>query len=57
MQKNILLILDGVGWGRRDERDAVWTAQTPFLDSLMEEHPWALLKAHGTAVGLPSDGE
>ena len=57
MQKNILLILDGVGWGRRDERDAVWTAQTPFLDSLMAEHPWALLKAHGTAVGLPSDGD
>ncbi|MBN1337165.1 MAG: 2,3-bisphosphoglycerate-independent phosphoglycerate mutase [Deltaproteobacteria bacterium] len=51
----VLCILDGVGWGRRDDGDAVFTAHTPVLDHLMATRPWRLLKAHGTAVGLPSD--
>ena len=53
----VLCILDGVGWGRRDEGDAVYLAKTPHLDHMMETQPWCLLKAHGTAVGLPSDGD
>ena len=52
-----LCILDGVGWGQRDHGDAFFTASTPNLDRLMDNHPWALLKAHGTAVGMPSDGD
>ena len=51
----ILCILDGVGWGRRDRGDAVFMADTPTLDHLMQEHPWRLLLAHGKAVGMPSD--
>lgn len=51
----VLLILDGVGWGRRDEGDAVFLARTPELDELLARHPWGLLQAHGTAVGMPSD--
>ena len=51
----VLCILDGIGWGRRDDGDAVWLAETPVLDRLMEANPWCLLQAHGTAVGLPSD--
>jgi 2,3-bisphosphoglycerate-independent phosphoglycerate mutase len=51
----VLCILDGVGWGRRDSGDAVHLAQTPVLDRLMKQHPWCLLQAHGTAVGMPSD--
>ncbi len=51
----VLCVLDGVGWGRRDEGDAVHLAQTPHLDRLMARGPWCLLRAHGTAVGLPSD--
>jgi 2,3-bisphosphoglycerate-independent phosphoglycerate mutase len=52
-----LCILDGVGWGRRDvETDAVFAADTPTLDRWTNGGAaWTLLKAHGTAVGLPSD--
>lgn len=34
-------------------------AQTPALDALKAAGPrrWRLLKAHGTAVGLPSDAD
>ncbi len=53
----VLCILDGIGWGRRDEGDAVALAHTPVLDALLANHPWCLLQAHGTAVGLPSDGD
>ena len=53
----VLCILDGVGWGRRDHGDAVFMADTPNLDHLSTEHPWTLLAAHGTAVGMPSDGD
>jgi 2,3-bisphosphoglycerate-independent phosphoglycerate mutase len=51
----VLCILDGVGLGRGDEDDAVATARTPNLDALMATCPWTRLRAHGTAVGLPSD--
>ena len=57
MRPVVLCILDGVGWGRRDDGDAVATAHTPVLDGLMSTHEWTLLKAHGTAVGMPSDGD
>jgi len=53
----VLCILDGVGWGRRDDGDAVATASTPHLDQLCSSSPWTLLAAHGTAVGMPSDGD
>lgn len=53
----VLCILDGVGWGRRDATDAVFMAETPNLDRLLAECPHMLLKAHGTAVGLPSDAD
>lgn len=57
MRPVVLCILDGVGWGQRDDGDAVYTAQTPALDELQEKNPWVLLKAHGTAVGMPSDSD
>jgi 2,3-bisphosphoglycerate-independent phosphoglycerate mutase len=53
----VLCIMDGVGWGRRDEGDAVQVAHTPTLDRLMAGHPWRLLQAHGPAVGLPDPGD
>jgi 2,3-bisphosphoglycerate-independent phosphoglycerate mutase len=53
----VLCILDGIGWGRRDEGDAVALAQTPHLDGLMGRCGWRLLQAHGTAVGMPSDND
>ena len=53
----VLCILDGVGWGRHDEGDAVYLADTPNMDALTRDVPWTLLSAHGTAVGMPSDGD
>ncbi len=51
----VIAVLDGVGIGRRDEGDAVHLARTPVLDRLLAEHSDLLLRAHGTAVGMPSD--
>ena len=51
----VLLIMDGVGIGKYADGDAVLNSPTPFLHQLMKEYPTTLLKAHGTAVGLPSD--
>ncbi len=58
----VLVILDGVGLYRgRDEGyggNALDLADTPNLDRLFAESEVFLeLKAHGTAVGLPSDGD
>jgi 2,3-bisphosphoglycerate-independent phosphoglycerate mutase len=51
----VFLILDGVGIGKHDESDAVHLANTPVLDKLLQEPLYTQLRAHGTAVGLPSD--
>ncbi len=53
----VLLILDGVGEGARDEFDAVHLARTPHLDRLRAEGSFRTLAAHGLAVGLPSDAD
>ena len=53
----LLVVLDGVGIGRKDEGDAVALARTPILDWLLANCPHVRLKAHGTAVGLPSDDD
>ena len=49
--------MDGVGIGKHDESDAVFLADTPHLDRLLQSRLRTQLKAHGTAVGLPSDGD
>ena len=51
----VLVIMDGVGKGDGGSGDAVVQAKTPTLDALLEKCPCTYLKAHGTAVGLPSD--
>ena len=51
----VLVIMDGVGKGDGGSGDAVVQAKTPNLDRLLSECPHTYLKAHGTAVGLPSD--
>jgi 2,3-bisphosphoglycerate-independent phosphoglycerate mutase len=53
----VLAILDGVGYGAYTEGDAVREAKTQVLDALCARHPHTRLKAHGTAVGLPSDDD
>ncbi len=51
----VLVIMDGVGRGDGGSGDAVKAAKTPNLDELFATCPYTWLKAHGTAVGLPSD--
>ncbi len=53
----VLVIMDGVGFGKYKEGDAVAAAMTKHLDKLYEKYPWTKLKAHGLAVGLPSDAD
>ena len=47
--------MDGIGLGREDAGDAVHAARTPTLDWLAANVPTTTLRAHGLAVGLPSD--
>lgn len=53
----LLIILDGVGIGKRDASDGVFMARTPCLDRLMKSPLYTTLKAHGKAVGMPSDAD
>lgn len=53
----VLAILDGIGRGAGDEADAVALARTPNLDHMWTAQNARLLRAHGTAVGLPSDDD
>ena len=53
----VLVVLDGVGVGAGDEADAVKIATTPAMDRLWVPGARCLLRAHGKAVGLPSDDD
>ncbi len=52
-----VLVLDGVGINSKIEGNAIAKAATPTLDRLLRDYPTLSLKAHGTAVGLPSDDD
>ena len=53
----LTIVMDGVGIAPATEANAVAGAYTPTLDMLMAKYPTVSLKAHGTAVGLPSDDD
>lgn len=53
----VTIIMDGVGHSPQQTGNAVRQAHTPNLDRLWERYPNTLLKAHGTAVGMPSDSD
>ncbi len=53
----VLVVMDGIGRGAGDEADAVSIASTPTLDRLWVPGARAELRAHGKAVGLPSDDD
>ena len=53
----LLIIMDGMGIGKADESNAVFMANTPHLDTLFKSDLYTQLKAHGMAVGLPSDDD
>ncbi|EQA35069.1 2,3-bisphosphoglycerate-independent phosphoglycerate mutase [Leptospira inadai serovar Lyme str. 10] len=56
-RKVLLVILDGVGYSPRGREfgNAIAAAKLPFLNKLWNDAPTIHLKAHGTAVGMPSD--
>lgn len=56
-QNVLLVVMDGVGEREARGGNACKLAHTPTLNYLRESAPWTLLKAHGTAVGLPSDDD
>lgn len=55
----LLIIMDGVGIARpgKEAASAVVQANTPILDKLFKSELFRTIKAHGTAVGLPSDDD
>ena len=57
----LMVIMDGVGVGPKDEFDAVHCAKTPLLHRLTDPaangHRFRTIRAHGTAVGLPTDAD
>lgn len=54
--KVVLIIMDGWGEGRKDKSDAIFNAQTPFIDSCYNKYPHSELLTSGKYVGLP-DGQ
>jgi 2,3-bisphosphoglycerate-independent phosphoglycerate mutase len=57
MKKILLVVMDGIGFSTTGVGDAVAQANTPTLDRFLAEYPNVRLKAHGAAVGLPSDDD
>jgi 2,3-bisphosphoglycerate-independent phosphoglycerate mutase len=53
----LLVVMDGVGIAPDTDGNVFTKARTPLLDSLMKGKLYRTLKAHGTAVGLPSDAD
>ncbi|KAH6780969.1 Phosphoglycerate mutase [Perilla frutescens var. hirtella] len=54
-----VVVLDGWGEANPNQYNCIHAADTPTMDSLKKVAPerWRLVKAHGTAVGLPSDDD
>lgn len=53
----VLVIMDGVGYGKYTEGDAVQESKMDALNAMEKISPVTRLRAHGTAVGLPSDDD
>ena len=53
----VLVVMDGVGESSEELGNMVMKATTPTLDALKANDPFRIIKAHGTAVGLPSDDD
>ena len=53
----VLVVMDGVGESSDALGNMVMQATTPTLDKLKANDPFRIIKAHGTAVGLPSDDD
>ncbi|XP_057796707.1 2,3-bisphosphoglycerate-independent phosphoglycerate mutase [Salvia miltiorrhiza] len=54
-----MVVLDGWGEANPNQYNCIHIAETPTMDSLKKGAPekWRLVKAHGKAVGLPTDDD
>ena len=53
----VTIVMDGFGIAKSDVGSAIAAANTPTLDKLYATCPHITLRAHGTAVGMPSDDD
>ncbi len=53
----VTVVMDGFGVTPNREGNAIFHAYTPTLDRLFAKCPHTILKAHGIAVGMPSDAD
>ena len=51
----VTIVMDGYGIPKSDAGSAIAAARKPTLDKLFANYPNISLRAHGTAVGMPSD--
>ncbi|MDR1782545.1 MAG: 2,3-bisphosphoglycerate-independent phosphoglycerate mutase, partial [Bacilli bacterium] len=54
MKPIVLCILDGVGIGKKNNSNALFLANTPTIDYLLNNYPHSQLKCSGEDVGLPA---
>ncbi|MCW5699316.1 MAG: 2,3-bisphosphoglycerate-independent phosphoglycerate mutase [Rhodospirillales bacterium] len=53
----LTVVMDGIGINKSTVGNAIHHANTPTLDRLFKTSQHVVLKAHGTAVGMPSDDD
>ncbi len=53
----VVIVMDGYGLPASDVGSAIAAARKPTLDHLFANFPNIRLRAHGTAVGMPSDDD
>jgi len=53
----VVIVMDGYGLPKTDVGSAIAAARKPTLDRLFASYPNIRLRAHGTAVGMPSDDD
>jgi len=51
----VTIVMDGYGLAKSETGSAIAAARKPTLDRLFANYPNVSLRAHGTAVGMPSD--
>ena len=53
----VTIVMDGYGIPSSETGSAIAAARKPTLDRLFAQYPHIALRAHGTAVGMPSDDD
>jgi len=51
----LTIVMDGYGLSANEVGNAITAARKPILERLFAKYPNTSLRAHGTAVGMPSD--